>query len=135
MIVIPSLMELGIKKYDAYNYSAIGCIEIAVPGKWGYRCTGMSFLNFMRVLLAAMHNGLDEMSGKTFHKGTGDFIDFESFNDLMKAWKIQVEFYTRVTVEIDTAADLALEELVPDILCSAFVDDCISRGKTIKEGG
>jgi formate C-acetyltransferase len=134
-IVIPSLLDLGIKKDDAYNYSAIGCIEIAVPGKWGYRCTGMSFLNFMRVLLAAMHDGMDEMSGKTFHKGTGDFRNFGSFNDLMKAWKNQVEFYTRTTVEIDTAADLAIEELVPDILCSAFVDDCISRGKTIKEGG
>ena len=134
-IVIPSLIELGIKKDDAYNYSAIGCIEIAVPGKWGYRCTGMSFLNFMRVFLAAMNNGLDTMSGKTFHEGTGNFEDFGNFNDLMAAWKNQVEFYTKVTVEIDTAADLALEELVPDILCSAFVDDCIVRGKTIKEGG
>lgn len=134
-IVIPSLIELGIKKEDAYNYSAIGCIEIAVPGKWGYRCTGMSFLNFMRVLLASMNNGLDGMSGKTFHKGKGSLQDFKNFNELMLAWKDQVEFYTRATVEIDTAADLALEELVPDILCSAFVDDCIARGKTIKEGG
>lgn len=134
-VVIPSLIDLGIKKEDAYNYSAIGCIEIAVPGKWGYRCTGMSFLNFMRVLLAAMNNGLDEMSGKTFQNGKGNFKDFHSFNELMMAWKEQVEFYTRATVEIDTAADLALEELVPDILCSAFVDDCITRGKTIKEGG
>jgi pyruvate formate-lyase/glycerol dehydratase family glycyl radical enzyme len=134
-IVIPSLINLGIKKDDAYNYSAIGCIEIAVPGKWGYRCTGMSFLNFMRVFLAAMNNGLDSMTGKTFHTGKGNFIDFISFTDMMLAWKDQVEFYTRETVEIDTAADLAIEELVPDILCSAFVDDCISRGKTIKEGG
>ena len=134
-IVIPSLINLGIRKEDAYNYSAIGCIEIAIPGKWGYRCTGMSFLNFMRVFLASMHNGLDEMSARTFHKGTGNFKDFKSFSDLMKAWKNQVEFYTRATVEIDTAADLALEELVPDILCSAFIDDCIARGKTIKEGG
>lgn len=134
-IVIPALIDLGIKKDDAYNYSAIGCIEIAVPGKWGYRCTGMSFLNFMRVFLAAMNNGLDEMSGKTFHKGTGNFINFKNFSNLMLAWKNQVEFYTRATVEIDTAADIALEELVPDILCSAFVNDCISRGKTIKEGG
>jgi pyruvate formate-lyase/glycerol dehydratase family glycyl radical enzyme len=134
-IVIPSLIDLGVKKDDAYNYSAIGCIEIAVPGKWGYRCTGMSFLNFMRVLLAAMNNGLDTMSGKTFHVGNGNFADFTNFSDLMAAWKNQVEFYTRATVEIDTAADLSLEELAPDILCSAFVDDCISRGKTIKEGG
>jgi formate C-acetyltransferase len=134
-VVIPSLIDLGVSREDAFNYSAIGCIEIAVPGKWGYRCTGMSFLNFMRVLLAAMNDGLDEMSGKTFHKGTGRFRDFKNFGELLDAWKHQVEFYTRATVEIDTAADLALEELVPDILCSAFVDDCISRGKTIKEGG
>jgi pyruvate formate-lyase/glycerol dehydratase family glycyl radical enzyme len=134
-VVIPSLIDLGISKDDAFNYSAIGCIEIAVPGKWGYRCTGMSFLNFMRVFLAAMNNGLDEMSGKTFHKGLGNFEDFTSFSEMMKAWKNQVKFYTKVTIEIDTAADLALEELVPDILCSAFVDDCIGRGKTIKEGG
>jgi formate C-acetyltransferase len=134
-IVIPSLIHLGVKKDDAYNYSAIGCIEIAIPGKWGYRCTGMSFLNFMRVFLASMNNGLDTMSGKTFYEGTGNFEDFGNFADLMTAWKNQVEFYTRATVEIDTAADLALEELAPDILCSAFVDDCIVRGKTIKEGG
>ena len=31
--------------------------------------------------------------------------------------------------------DTALEENVPDILCSALVDDCIDRGKTLKEGG
>lgn len=134
-IVIPSLIRLGVKREDAYNYSAIGCIEVAVPGKWGYRCTGMSFLNFMRVLLAAMNDGLDTMSGKVFHRGIGNFEEFESFDDLKRAWKDQIEFYTKASIEIDTAADLALEELVPDILCSAFVDDCIKRGKTIKEGG
>jgi len=134
-IVIPSLIDLGVKREDAYNYSAIGCIEIAVPGKWGYRCTGMSFLNFMRVFLAAMNNGLDTMTGKTFFPGNGSFADFGNFSELMAAWKQQVELYAKATVEIDAAVDLALEELVPDVLCSAFVDDCIARGKTIKEGG
>ncbi len=134
-IVIPSLIDLGVEKDDAYNYSAIGCIEIAVPGKWGYRCTGMSFLNFMRVFLAAINDGKDTMTGKTFHKGKGNLATFEKFEDLMEAWEEQVRFYTKMTVEIDTSVDMALEELVPDILCSAFVDDCIERGKTIKEGG
>jgi formate C-acetyltransferase len=134
-IVIPSLIDIGVSREDAYNYSAIGCIEIAVPGKWGYRCTGMSFLNFMRVFLTAMNNGLDTMTGKTFFPGTGNFEDFISFNELMASWKQQVKLYAKASVEIDTAVDLALEELVPDVLCSAFVDDCIARGKTIKEGG
>lgn len=42
-IIIPSLIDLGVKRKDAFNYSVVGCIEVAVPGKWGYRCTGMSF--------------------------------------------------------------------------------------------
>jgi formate C-acetyltransferase len=134
-IVIPSLIGLGVSKEDAYNYSAIGCIEIAVPGKWGYRCTGMSFLNFMRVFLAAIHNGKDTMSGETFEPGTGDLNSFHNFKDLMKAWEKQITFYTQKSIEIDATVDTALEEMVPDILCSAFVDNCIQRGRTIKEGG
>lgn len=134
-IVIPSLIELGVEKEDAYNYSAIGCIEIAAPGKWGYRCTGMSFLNFMRVLLAAMNDGKDTMSGKTFFKGSGNFTKFEKFDDLMQAWKQQVGEYTKATIAIDAAIDTALEHHAHDILCSAFVDNCIQEGKTIKQGG
>lgn len=134
-IVIPELINLGVEKDDAMNYSAIGCIEIAVPGKWGYRCTGMSFLNFMRVFLASMYDGLDKQTGKTFYKGTGHFKDFESFDEVYKAWQHQVKFFAKKTIEIDTAVDTALEENVPDILCSTFVDSCIQRGKTIKEGG
>lgn len=134
-IVIPGLLELGVDKDDAYNYSAIGCIEIAVPGKWGYRCTGMSFLNLMRVFLTSLHNGLDKPSGKVFHKGIGHFSEFNSYEELFKAWQHQIKYFTQKTVEIDTAVDTALEENVPDILCSAFVENCIPRGKTIKEGG
>jgi formate C-acetyltransferase len=134
-IVIPSLIKRGVEKEDAYDYSAIGCIEVAVPGKWGYRPTGMSFLNFMRVMLAALNDGYDTESGKTYCRGIGKLEDFNSFEQVMRAWKKQVEFFTGATVAVDTAVDTALEELVPDILCSALVDSCIERGKTLKEGG
>lgn len=134
-IVIPELIKLGVEKEDAYNYSAIGCIEVAVPGKWGYRCTGMSFLNFGRVLLAALNNGLDVKSGKTFHPGKGNLLNFDSFDQVMEAWKDQVKFYAYASIAIDASVDTTLEENVPDILCSVFVDNCIEKGKFIKEGG
>ncbi|MBN1837680.1 MAG: formate C-acetyltransferase/glycerol dehydratase family glycyl radical enzyme, partial [Spirochaetales bacterium] len=134
-IVVPELIRLGVEPADAYDYSAIGCIEIAVPGKWGYRPTGMSFVNFMRVLMAALRNGRDDRSGKTFCPGTGSLPEFESFDQVMAAWEKQARFYARASVMIDTAVDTALEELAPDILCSALIDDCILRGKTLKEGG
>jgi len=134
-IVIPSFLEIGIEEADAYDYSAIGCIEVAVPGKWGYRCTGMCYINLMRVFLASLHDGRDVTSGKTFNPGSGHFKDFTNFDQLMKAWRTQIRYYTKQSIITDTCVDTALEELVPDILCSAFVDDCIERGKTIKEGG
>lgn len=134
-IIIPSFISLGVKKEDAYNYSAIGCVETAVPGKWGYRCTGMSYMNFPRILLTVMNNGVDLTSGRRFAKGYGYFRDMKSFVELMDAWDRTVRELTRYSVITENAIDLASERDVPDILCSALVDDCIARGRTIKEGG
>lgn len=134
-IIIPSFINWGVKEEDAYNYSAIGCVETAVPGKWGYRCTGMSYINFPRVLLCAMNDGVDMTSGKRFTKGYGYFKDMKSYEELLTAWDKTVREMTRYSVIVENAIDKASERDVPDILCSALTDDCIGRGKTIKEGG
>ena len=134
-IIIPSFIDLGVKEEDAYNYSAIGCVETAVPGKWGYRCTGMSYQNFPRILLAVMNDGVDVTSGKRFVKGYAYFRDMKSFEELQDAWDKSIREITRLSVIVENAVDLASERDVPDILCSTLTQDCIGRGKTIKEGG
>ena len=134
-IIIPSFIDLGVKEEDAYNYSAIGCVETAVPGKWGYRCTGMSYHNFPRILLAVMNDGVDVTSGKRFVKGSGHFKDMTSYEQLQKAWDQAIREITRLSVIVENAVDLASERDVPDILCSTLTQDCIGRGKTIKQGG
>ena len=134
-VIIPSFIAWGVKEEDAYNYSAIGCVETAVPGKWGYRCTGMSYLNFPRVLLCAMNNGVDLTSQKRFTKGYGYFTEMQSYEELLAAWDKTVREMTRYSVIVENAIDKASERDVPDVLCSALTDDCIGRGKTIKEGG
>ena len=129
-IVIPEFIA-GVEPQDAYDYAAIGCIETAVGGKWGYRCTGMSFINFARVLLAALEQGRDATPGRfscrrnrrcpklrRFRAGDGGV---GSANPLLRA---QVN-------EIECVVDSVLEENAHDILCSALVDDCIERGKSI----
>lgn len=134
-IIIPSFIARGVKKKDAFNYSAIGCVETAIPGKWGYRCTGMSFINFPRTLLIVMNGGVDPESGKRLLPDYGQFTDMQSFSDLMTAWDKSLREMTRQSVIIENSCDLALEQGYPDILCSTLTDDCIGRGKTIKEGG
>lgn len=134
-VIIPSFIAWGVKEEDAYNYSAIGCVETAVPGKWGYRCTGMSYINFPRVLLCAMNNGVDLTSQKRFTKGYGYFTEMQSYGELLAAWDKTVREMTRYSVIVENAIDKASERDVPDVLCSALTEDCIGRGKTIKEGG
>ena len=134
-IIIPSFINWGVKEEDAYNYSAIGCVETAVPGKWGYRCTGMSYINFPRMLLCTMNNGVDLTTGKRFTGEYGYFTEMESYEELLQAWDKTVREITRYSVIVENAIDLASERDVPDVLCSALTDDCIGRGKTIKEGG
>ncbi len=134
-VIIPSFIEKGVKEEDAYNYSAIGCVETAVPGKWGYRCTGMSYMNFPRILLIAMNNGVDMTTGKRFVSECGYFTEMQSYEQLVQAWDKVVRELTRMSVIVENAIDLASERDVPDILCSTLTEDCIGRGKTIKEGG
>lgn len=134
-IIIPSFIKRGIKEKDAYNYSAIGCVETAVPGKWGYRCTGMSFINFPRTLLIVMNQGIDPESGKQLLNIGKPFVAMESFEELQEAWDKGLREITRQSVIIENSCDLVLEQDAPDILCAVLTDDCIGRGKTIKEGG
>lgn len=134
-IIIPSFEKIGVTEEDAYDYSAIGCVETAVPGKWGYRCTGMSYMNFPKILMIAMNDGIDPVSGKRFVEGYGHFKEMKSFEELQDAWDKTVRELTRMSVIVENAIDIGLEREVPDVLCSALTEDCIGRGKTLKEGG
>ncbi|MEA5118286.1 MAG: glycyl radical protein [Propionicimonas sp.] len=134
-VIIPSLIAKGVSPRDAHNYSAIGCVEVAVPGKWGYRCTGMSFLNFPKTLLIAMNNGVDPASGVQLATPVKHFTEMTGIDELLAAWDVTVREFQRHCVALDTACDIALEENVADVLCSTLVEDCLGRGKPIKEGG
>ncbi len=134
-VIIPSFIEKGVKPEDAYNYSTIGCVETAVPGKWGYRCTGMSFLNFPKALLIAMNDGVDPASGTKLCEGVGHFKDFTSFDQVQACWDKVIREMCRQCTIIDATCDMVLEQDTADILCSALTDDCIERGLNMKEGG
>ncbi|KSV57463.1 glycyl radical protein [Acetivibrio ethanolgignens] len=134
-VIIPSFIEKGVKPEDAYNYSAIGCVETAVPGKWGYRCTGMSFLNFPKALLIAMNDGVDPASGTKLCEGVGHFRDFTDFEQVLECWDKVIREMCRQCTIIDATCDMVLEKDTADILCSALTDDCIERGLNMKEGG
>lgn len=134
-IIIDQFIKKGVAPEDAVNYSSIGCIEVSIPGKFGFRCSGMNFLNFPRILMIALNQGVDITSGEKVYDTPLHFRDMTSFDQVWQAWTDVVKYFTPISVSLDNCADYALEMEVPDSLCSALVDDCIARGKHLKEGG
>lgn len=135
-IIIDTFISHGIAKEDAYNYSSVGCIEVSIPGKYGYRTSGMHFMNFPQLLMIALNKGVDIKSGETVMPEVAvHFTEMTSFDQVWDAWEKAVKFFTPIAVSLDNCADYALEMETPDPLCSALVDDCIRRGLSLKEGG
>ncbi|HHV62066.1 MAG TPA: glycyl radical protein [Firmicutes bacterium] len=134
-VIVPSLMNRGVSLRDALDYSTMGCLEVQVPGKWGYRANGKSKVNFLKILELALNDGRDPATGIQLCPGNGDLSTFKSFDDVIEAWKKQLYYYTHLHVVADNINDLALEELAPNAFCSALVNDCLKRGKSLNEGG
>jgi len=132
--IIPSMMARDVSERDARGYCMVGCVEPSVPGKWGGRY-GACFFNLVKVFELALYNGTDPRMGVTLKAGIGDLSTFKSFDELFRAFEIQVEYYTRHHAVKDNVQDYAWEELIPTPLISSLVEDCIERGRELKQGG
>ncbi len=134
-VIIPSLMNRGVSLEDAFNYSTMGCLEVQVPGKWGYRANGKTKLNLLKILELTLNGGKDPKTGICLFPSKYTLSSFKTFEEVFQAWKEELEYYTRLHVIADNTNDIALEELVPNAFCSAIVQDCLERGRHLNEGG
>lgn len=137
-VVIPAMMTLDLDLETARDYASMGCVETAIPGKWGHRATGMTYVNFAKILEIVLHNGVDPKTGVQLFSITGGTernADFSSYDGLWAAWKKALKFYSDLAVDCDFICDRALKYHDADAFASSTVDSCLDRGKTLKNGG
>jgi formate C-acetyltransferase len=136
--VIPAMMSIGLPLEVARDYASMGCVETAIPGRWGHRATGMTYMNFGKILELVLNNGVDPVSGIqliSVNGKSGREIDFASYDEVWLAWKKLLQFYTDLAVESDLVCDRSLKKHDADPFGSALVNDSLRRGKTLKNGG
>lgn len=134
-VIIPALMKRGVSKEDAYNYSTMGCTEVQVPGKWGYRANGKSKINLLKILQIVLDGGVDRASGIEVIAGLKRMEEYESAQDLIESYRKAINYYMDLHVIADNLNEIAMNDMVPDAFCSLLMQDCLGRGKAIKEGG
>ena len=131
-VIIPSLMSRGVTLEEARGYNIIGCVEPQVPGKtMGWH--DAAFYNMCRVLELVFTSGMD--CGEQIGPKTQPVEEMTSFEELMEAYKIQMNYFIALLVNADNAIDQAHAERMPLPYLASMVDDCIQRGKPCEDGG
>ena len=134
-VIIPSLMDRGVSREDAVGYSTFGCAEVQVPGKWGYRANGKCKVNMLKILEISLNGGVDPRTGiKTFF-GAKPLAQCATFDEVLSSYEATLKHYMDLQVAADNINDMIMEEMTPDAMIPIFVNDCLARGKTIKQGG
>ncbi|MDD6466556.1 MAG: formate C-acetyltransferase/glycerol dehydratase family glycyl radical enzyme [Erysipelotrichaceae bacterium] len=137
-VCIDAMMSLGLEEEVARDYSSIGCVETGIPGKWGHRATGMTYVNFGKIIELVMHNGMDPVSKIQLVKlngKEGSEITYESYEEVFDAWKRLLAYYTDLAIACDLVCDRSLKVHDADAFASCTVNCCLERGKTLKNGG
>jgi len=137
-VAVKGLVELGIPREDALDYCPIGCVETGVPGKYGHRATGMTYVNWGKVFELMLYNGFDPKTGIrmiSVNDGDGQESHFGSYDELWETWERFLRFYSDISVECDKVCDAALEVYDADPFASALIQDSMKLGKTLKAGG
>ncbi len=131
-VIIPALINRGLTIEDARDFCIIGCVEPQKPGKTdGWH--DAAFFNMCRPLEFVFSNGVD--NGKQVGPITGDVTKFTSFQQFVEAFQTQTNYFINLMVNADNAIDFAHAERCPLPFLSSMVDDCISVGKSVQEGG
>lgn len=136
-VIIPSQLALGVSREDAYDYAINSCVQPCEPGKGMKVGSLLAQYNFLKILEITLNNGMDPRSGIQLNPNPGgkDIGTFGSFEELLSAFKQQIEFYNKLMVSGINCVSRALAELTPTPFASALMDDCIKRGRDLHWGG
>lgn len=78
-IIIPSFIAKVWQKKTLTITQQSAALKRLFQPNGAISCTGMSYMNFPKILLITMNNGIDPASGKRFAPEFGHFVDMTSY--------------------------------------------------------
>jgi len=131
--IVQELLRQGKSLEDARNGGASGCVEAGAFGKEAYILTG--YFNLPKILEITLNNGFDPRTKKKIGLETGDPSTFRSFDELMEAYRKQLNHFINIKIKGNNIIERLYARNLPTPFLSLFIDDCIARGKDYIDGG
>ncbi len=133
-VVTDALVDLGVPREEAWDFGFLGCSEPVVLGKmntWG----NSGHLNLAKCLELALNDGVCMLTGRRMGPATGDSARFEEFDQVLEAFRKQVEHFVRHLVAFDNVIDVFQASETPLPLYSVVTDGCLEKGREFNAGG
>jgi formate C-acetyltransferase len=131
--IIKELGRQGKDIVDARNGGASGCVETGAFGTECYFLTG--YFNLTKILELTLHNGWDPKLKKRVGLKTGYADVFKSFEDLIEAFKKQLEYFVNIKIQGNDSIEQIFARYIPVPFLSLLIEDCIKNGKDYNAGG
>jgi pyruvate formate-lyase/glycerol dehydratase family glycyl radical enzyme len=131
---IASLAAHNYPLEEARDYGVVGCVELALPGK-SFFSTDAGLFNLPLCLELALNQGKRFKSGRRVGVATPDPTTFTSIEQVMGAFRAQVEFMVARMVSDLQVVEKGNRDHHPTPLSSMLVDGCLESGKDVTSGG
>ncbi len=132
--VIAALEEAGFSREHARDYAVIGCVEMGSQGRT-YNSSDAALFNLPLCLELAMNRGRRFAGGKVIGATTPPVSEIKSFDQLMQAFRGQVEHGVEHMVDVITALENNYRTVRPTPLNSLLTEGCLQRGLDVTGGG
>lgn len=131
---IPAVSKaFDISLEEAVDYVPYGCGEYVINHKsFG---TPSGIINLVKALEVTINNGVDPTTGAEQGLKLGEFNSFKTFQELLAAYKMQVEYYVEHLADQEELEYKMIGEMASCLYLSMLYDDCLERGKGIFSGG
>ncbi len=133
---VPATMYgMRVEEEIAEHYVPFGCGEFVIQGK--SIGTPNVLINMLKVLQMTMNEGYDPMDNE---KRVGsihvpNLVEYKTFDDLYNKYKEVLNHYYDLSVKAQMHSYKVMNDHVSFLFNSILMDDCISREKSLLDGG
>jgi len=131
--ILQQFLRTGKSLSDARCGGPSGCVTISAFGKESCVLTG--YINWPKLLELALCDGTDPRTGEQLGPRTGAPTAFETFDELLEAYRQQMLFFLDVKMAMNDRIEHLFAKNMPAPFLSVLVDDCIAKGEDYNGAG
>ena len=126
---------MRVSREIAEQYVPFGCGEFVIQGK--SVGTPNTLLNLLKLLNITLNAGIDPMDGKAKNGPVSipECSAFTTFDELYDTYKELLDYYFDLSVEAQKHSYEVMNQEVNFLFTSILMDDCITRGRALLDGG